>query len=161
MDDGTTKVGELKPHPSGLWATRAVKRQRKFYGEIRSYKRVKMSVYFAHRRTDEEFRELEAWAFDVETISAIKCYGVTHVGVLVEDGRRYLLPIELVGPAGKDMGVVVLDYSKTVGTAPRAKGKLGARQYYVPMRLFVSVIPPIEEREESLIERMHLSARKL
>jgi hypothetical protein len=155
-----TKIGEAKPDPSGLWTSRVVRRDRKFYGEIRSYKRVKLAVYWAHRRTDEEFRELEAWAVDVDTIAALKSYAVTHVGILVEDGRRYLAPISLFGPAGKDVGVQVLDYSKAKGRAPGAKGKFGALQYYVPIALFKAHIPPIETREETLLERMRISARK-
>lgn len=150
-----TKVGEPKPDPSGLWTSRTVKRNRCFYGEIRSYKRRRINVYWAHRRTDEFFFADQSWAVDVDTINAIKAFGVSHVGILVEDGTKLLARIELFGPLGKEKGVQVRNYSNHKG----AKGKLGALQYYVPEALFAIKRPPLDERELALIERMRLAKK--
>jgi hypothetical protein len=149
----TTKVSEPKPSKDGPWTTRVVKRDRKFYGELRSYNRGRLNVYWAHRRTDEYFRADESWAIDVDTINVLKAYRVTHVGILVEDGTKLLAPIELFGPDGKLRGVTVRNYSKHVG----AKGKTGELQWYVPEKLFVMRRPPEDLREETLIERMHIA----
>lgn len=149
----TTKVSD--PKPCGLYTSRVVKRDRKFYGEIRSYRGGRLNIYWAHRRTDEYFRVDESWAIDVDTVTTVKAYGVTHIGVLVEDGTRLLAPIAIFGPAGKAQGVTCRNYSKHVG----AKGKLGALQWYVPERLFVVHRPPEDRREETLLERMAIKGR--
>jgi len=159
----TTKVGEPKIVPGASWMSRRVTRDRKFYGELRSYKRGILAsdkplvVYWAVRRTDEFFHADQSWAVDVDTVNAIKAYGAQFIGIEVEDGTKLLAPIGLFShtPEAKAAGVVVRNYAAHKG----AKGKLGALQYYVPEKLFAIKRPPLEEREEALIERMHISKK--
>lgn len=151
----TTRIGEPKPDPMGMWTSRRVTRDRKFYGWIRSYKGGRLNVYWAQRRTDEFFFADQTWAVDVDTVNELRKYAVTHIGIEVEDGTKLLAPITLFSTSedSKAKGVVIRNYEKHKG----AKGRLGALQFYVPEKLFAIKRPPAEVREVAMVGRMHLA----
>jgi hypothetical protein len=154
-----TRVADPKPHPSGLGTMRKVTRRRCNYGFIMNYgvgsTRPGTVVYWARRRTDEFFHKDGSWAVDVDTIAAVKPYGVKFIGIEVEDGTRLLAPIDIFGPKGKDLGVYVLNYSQRVGPS----GKTGALQFYVPERLWAKKLPPQPVRQANMLKQVAISSR--
>jgi hypothetical protein len=143
------KVKDWKPSSCGKFQTAQVKKGHNLYGEIRKYPNG-MSIYWAFRKPDEVFVELDAWAVDTETISVMKSRRVTHIGILVSNGDQYLTRIETM--TDKDKGAVVLNYSKHKG----ARGKFGARQWYLPRSQFVQQLAP----PESTLEQMKIRGRR-
>lgn len=140
--------------PSGeIYLMRVVKKGRTVLGELRTYPGRGITVYFAHRKPEHTFKSLKAWAIDTETYAALRLRAVTHIGILVSNGDKYLIPYRDF--ADKDKGSVVLNYSEHVG----AKGKLGAKQWYCPIANFAYVPAPREERETYEIERAKLKVR--
>jgi len=143
------KVKDWKPSPCGKYQAAKVKKGYNLYGEIRKYPNG-MTIYWAFRKPDEVFVELDAWAVDTETISVMKSRRVTHIGILVSNGDTYLTRIETM--TDKDKGAVVLNYSAHRG----ARGKLGARQWYLPRSQFVQQLAP----PETTIELMKIRGRR-
>jgi hypothetical protein len=142
----STKVGE--PKRAGTHTVRMVRRHRRKAGEIHSFKGLRLNIYWMPRRTDEYIRADESWAIPAETISAIRAYGVTHVGMLIEDGTRMLIHMDAFGQAGKDKGVTYKSHGKHPFT--------GGMHWHIPERLFAVKRPPEDMREESLTERMRI-----
>jgi hypothetical protein len=143
------KVKDWKPSPCGKYQAAKVKKGYNLYGEIRKYPNG-MTIYWAFRKPDEVFVELDAWAVDTETISVMKSRRVTHIGILVSNGDTYLTRIETM--TDKDKGAMVLNYSAHTG----ARGKLGARQWYLPRSQFVQQLAP----PETTIELMKIRGRR-
>jgi hypothetical protein len=143
------KVKDWKPSPCGRFKFARVKKAYATFGEIRKYTSG-LTIYWAFRKPDEVFAELDAWAIDIETLAVMKSRAVTHIGVLVTNGDTYLTRIETM--FDKDRGAVVLNYSKHMG----ARGKVGARQWYLPRAAFVQTISP----PESTIELMKIRGRR-
>ncbi|MFP3614742.1 hypothetical protein SB778_32170 [Paraburkholderia sp. SIMBA_050] len=143
------KVKDWKPSPCGKYQAAKVKKGYNLYGEIRKYPNG-MTIYWAFRKPDEVFVELDAWAVDTETISVMKSRRVTHIGILVSNGDTYLTRLETM--TDKDKGAVVLNYSAHRG----ARGKLGARQWYLPRSRFVQQLAP----PETTIELMKIRGRR-
>jgi hypothetical protein len=131
------KVKEWKPSTCGKYQAAKVKKGHALYGEIRKYPNG-TTIYWAFRKPDEVFVELDAWAVDTETVAVMKSRRVTHIGILVTNGDTYLTRIETM--TDKDKGAVVLNYSAHRG----ARGKLGARQWYLPRSAFVQQLAPPE-----------------
>jgi hypothetical protein len=145
----STKVGEPKPDAGGHWTTRLVKRDRRLVGEIRSYRARKLTIYWAHRSTGDFQRVDESWMIEADTLSVVRAYGISHVGVLVEDGTRLLAPIALFGPAGIEGGVKI---QKATLSHPQ--------RWRIPERLWSVRKPPEDLRAEALIGRMHIAGRR-
>lgn len=123
--------------PSGkAFKYRLVKKGRTTLGELRLVD--DKIIYFAYRKPSHLFKALNAWAIDCETIDQLKTRAVTHVGILVSNGDKYI--ISLRDFLDKDKGTQVLDFSKKVGE----NGKLGAKQYYCPIENFMFVSAPAE-----------------
>lgn len=123
------RVRDYKPDPLGRWSFATVKKGYSLYGEIRRYPGG-LTVYWAFRKPDEVFVEMDAWAFDTETVAMLKMRKVPLVGVEVSNGDRYLTRVEHI--EDKDLGCKVLNYSGHIS----ARGRYGARQWYVPRYLF-------------------------
>ncbi|CAG9229139.1 hypothetical protein [Burkholderia vietnamiensis] len=146
---GETKVKDYVPSPCGTYQAAKVKKGRALFGEIRKYPNG-TTIYWAFRKPDEVFLELDAWAIDTETIRVVKSKGCTHVGVLVTNGDRYLTTIERM--TDKNAGAVVLNYSNHVGQ----RGKVGARQWYLPRSQFIQSLAPAEQT----LDLMRIRARR-
>ena len=126
---GETKVSNtVKTPKSGDYTFRRVTKRRKLYGEIRYYPDGS-KIYWAIRKPEEIFLELNAWALDRETISVLKCYGIKTVGVAVSNGDRYTTTIEKFSETPPYGEAVPRDYSRHVGR----QGKFGAAQWYLPI----------------------------
>jgi len=126
---GETKVSPtLKVHKSGNYSLRRVTKNRKLFGEIRYYPNGD-KIYWAIRKPEEIFLELNAWAIDRETIAVLKCYAIKKIGVAVSNGDRYLTGIEKFSECPPDGESVPRDYSKHIGRS----GKFGAAQWYLPI----------------------------
>jgi hypothetical protein len=135
------KVKEWNDAPCGSFRYAQVKKGHALYGEIRKY-RTGAVIYFAKRHPDEVFLELDAWAVDCETIRMLKAYRVQFIGILVTNGDLYLTHAESF--EDRALGAVVLNYEAHRGTSPGAKGKLGARQWYLPRYAFAKRVAPPE-----------------
>jgi len=144
----------------GAYTARKVVFGRDRRGELRKYKTKlggrPLIVYFAERRPDELFRADTSWAIDVSTVTWLKMWGVTHIGVAVTDGTKMLLPASIFDARPLLDGVQIRNYSTRTGTAPGAKGKPGALQFYVEERVWSLHRPPVEERAETLAEAMRI-----
>lgn len=149
----STTVSDPKPSADGKCSVRVVKRNRRRYGEIRCYRNgaTRLNVYWLPRRTDDYQRTTEAWAVDVESVEAVRPYGVTHVGLEVEDGTRLLTAIGVFGFAGKEQGVIVKKHRV---------GNRGEHRWHVPERLWSVRRPPEDQREEALLERMRIRGKR-
>ena len=136
---------EARPHPSGVSDFRKVHRgfgrTRTFCGEIHSYhKRVggqKVTVYWAHRRTDQLFHSGQLWAIELATVQALAPYGVTMIGIEVEDGEKLLIrKADLIDPERRAAkGIEVRAYA--LRAAPGETPKPGSPQYFIPVDAFV------------------------
>lgn len=144
-----TKVGELKP--SGPQKARKVTRSRKDYGEIRYYLG-RIVVYWAKRRTDQYHRLIAGWLVEADTISAIKPYGVTHVGLKIEDGTLLLTSIATFGTVGKESGVQLTRSNTYVDEW----GNRGAMCWHVPARLWAHKEPDDETKQAYMMAQMHI-----
>lgn len=144
-----TRVSE--PKIVGTNKVRKVRRNRKNYGDIIYYPD-KVAVYWSKRTLDQRHRLTEGWLFEADTISAIKLYGVTHVGLEIEDGAKLLGPIALFGPEGIEDGVV---RAKSL-TYVDPWGRRGAMCWHVPERLMARSEPDEHVMIELLLGRMHI-----
>lgn len=147
-----------KPKDFGTYTAQRVVFGRERRGELRRYKTgTRPVVYFAHRRPDEVFRADTSWAIDVSTVTWLRMWGTTHIGVLVTDGTKMLLPVRYFDTSKPlERGIHILDYSTKTGKAPGAAGKKGALQFYVPETAWALHRPTVEERTETLLEAMHV-----
>jgi len=144
-----TKVGE--PKVEGKQRVRKVRRSRKDYGEIRFYPN-KVVVYWAKRRTDQYHRLIGGWLVEADTIAAVKLYGVTHVGLVIEDGSRVLTRINTFSSVGTAKGA-----QKTrSNTYVDEWGNRGAICWHVPMTLWAHNEPPEAVKHAFMMEQMHL-----
>jgi hypothetical protein len=144
-----TKVGELKAE--GAQKVRKVRRNRKNYGEIRYYPG-RITIYWAKRRTDQYHRAIGGWLVDADTISAIKLYGVTHVGLLIEDGTKLLTPIATFGTVGKEQGAQCMRSNTYVDEW----GNRGAMCWHIPQALWAHKQPDEDTRHAYMMEQMHI-----
>ena len=146
-----TRVGE--PKQDGKEKVRKVRRNRKNYGEIRYYPN-KISVYWANRRTDQYHRRFGGWLIDADTISAVKMYGVTHVGLLIEDGTKLLTSIKTFQPgtaAVREKSNAYVD----------EWGNRGAMCWHIPSSLWATIEPSEEIRHAYMLEQMRIKRSRL
>lgn len=141
-----TKVSE--PKTEGAHKVRKVRRNRKNYGEIRYYPG-KVVVYWAHRRTDQYHRQFGGWLVDADTISAVKLYGVTHVGLIIDDGSKLLTPIGTFTPG---TGAV----KQRSNTYVDEWGNRGAMCWHVPTSMWAVKQPAEEVRAAFIMGEIHL-----
>jgi hypothetical protein len=144
-----TRVGE--PKQVGPSKVRKVSRNRKSYGQIIYYPN-KVAVYWAKRRLDEYHQLAAGWLVEADTMAAVKLYGVTHVGLLIEGGEKLLTRAATFGPAGIEAGVV----KRRSNTYVDPWGRRGAMCWHVPKALWVSFAPDLHTQTENLLERMHV-----
>jgi hypothetical protein len=133
-----------QPDPDRGCVVQQVKKGRAFYGRLETYPlpwrgAKHLRIYWAVRRPDEVFYELDAWAVDVETITALRAKQTQYIGVDVTNGDRYLTLFENF--TDKTLGADVLNYSGRTG----AKGKKGALQWYLPRYAFAKALKSEEE----------------
>lgn len=149
-----------KEKDMGAYTVRRVVFGRDRRGELRKYKAKvggkPLIVYFADRRPDELFRADTSWAIDVSTVTWLKMWGCTHIGVSVTDGTKMLLPAQTFSLKPLPPGIEIRNYSTRTGAAPGAKGKVGALQFYVQEKVWSLHRPPVEERAETLAEAMRV-----
>lgn len=150
-----TRVGE--PKPLGPDAKlRKVTRNRKNYGQIVQHGQLvdgrKLTIYWSKRSMDQYHRLTEGWLFEADTISAIKLYGVTHVGLELETGEKLLTRIAIFGPEGEEQGVE----KKRSNTYVDPWGRRGALCWHVPERLFAKTELTEEEASTALAAKMHV-----
>lgn len=124
----------------GLRKVGYIERQRVEPGQSRR------SVFWTSRKTDEKLVADQAWSVPVTTIEEIRNYGVTHVGLRVEDGSELLAGMDLFGPAGLERGV--------------QRRKVGELQWVIPEGLFQVTLPPQEVRQQTLLEVMQIKGRR-
>lgn len=151
-----TKVSEPK-EDAFKQRFRKVTRDRKKYGEIRYYKAAKVAVYWTDRRQDQYHRHIGGWMFEEDTISAVKNYGVTHVGVHVEDGTVLLTPISTFSKAGIEKGAV----RERSNTYVDQWGRRGAICWHIPDALWARREPPEEIKLAYLREQMHVKRTRV
>lgn len=144
-----TKVGE--PVLMDGLKVRKVRRNRKNYGEIR-YHPDKVTVYWAKRRTDQFHRLTGSWLIDADTISAVKLYGVTHVGLEIEDGTKMLTRIGTFGPEGVEKGAQRARSNSYVDEW----GNRGAMCWHIPTALWAVQEPPEKLKTEFMLAQMHI-----
>lgn len=141
-----TRIGE--PRQEGPQKVRKVRRNRKDYGELRYYPG-KITVYWTKRSLDQYHRQFGGWLVDADTISAIKLYGVTHVGLLVEDGSKLLTPISTFSPGTEAV-------KQRSNTYIDERGNRGAMCWHVPTSLWAVKEPPEDVKSAFLMEQMHI-----
>jgi hypothetical protein len=127
--------------PEQPFPWRKVYKRKQLYGWLRLHPHGQI-VYWAKRRVGESVYTKDAWAIDASTVAALAMFKVGFIGIEVEDGSRYLTQYEnfkLKTAGGK---ADRWDYSKRIGMAPGAKGKLGADQRIVHMMHFKAVVAP-------------------
>lgn len=157
------KVSEPKLSKCGRFKVRTVKRGGRLYGHIEAPV-VKPgekleATYWAKRDDTQRFFKDNSWAIDKVTVAALPMYGVKRVGIRLDDGTLYVTPIDTFGPVGIAKGVVMRNYEGHVGTAPGAKGKSGALQWYVPAELWEVTLPSLEERSATALKKMRVTGR--
>ena len=151
-----TRISE--PKLDGDTKVRKVRRDRKDYGEIRYYPGpTKTAIYWTRRRTDQFHRQQASWMVDADTVQAIKLYGVTHVGLLIEDGTKLLTPIATFGAAGQGAGAQLMRSNTYVD--PR--GHRGAMCWHIPLPLWAQALAPQEVRQEHILAQMHLKRSRI
>ncbi len=148
-----SEVRVSEPVRDGKVTVRKVRRNRKNNGRIVAYPN-KVSVYWTERRTDTFHRATRSWLFDTDTISTVRMYGITHVGIYVEDGSIWLTKIAQFGNEGLERGVVRARSNAYVDE----RGNRGAMCWHVPESLWSRIEPSEEVRhaymsEERLIKR--------
>lgn len=141
-----TRVSE--PKVEGTHKVRKVRRNRKDYGEIRYYPG-KITVYWAKRRIDQYHRQFGGWLVDADTITAVKLYGVTHVGLIIEDGSKLLTPISTFAPG---TGAV----KQRSNTYVDEWGNRGAMCWHVPTALWAVKEPEEQEKVAYIMQEMHI-----
>lgn len=150
------RVSEPKPAKDGNGTVRQVRQNRRKIGELRTYKLPtgrRLNIFHSPRRTDQRLHERQAWTVDVDTVSALRNYGLTHVLLTVEDGTKLLAPAALFGPEGLSLGV-----EKRVQSTP---GRPLPTQYVVPDALWQISLPPDEQRSESMLQQVRIKRGRL
>jgi len=148
----------LPAEPDRGCVVQQVKKGRAFYGRLETYPfkwtdGKPLKIYWAVRRPDEVYYELDAWAVDVETITALRMRQVQYVGIDVINGDRYLTRLEHF--SDKDLGATCLNYTYRTG----AKGKKGALQWYLPRYAFAKSLKSVEEAAEITAAMLRLKSR--
>jgi hypothetical protein len=152
MIAGKHSISEEKPAPDG--GVRQVKRRfgrgMRKYGEIHRQRTApgqpRRSVYWAPRKTDDKLVADQAWTVPTATVDELRNYGVTHIGLVVEDGTLLLAPFDLFGRAGLEQGV----------TKRRIKEEL----WIVPEALFEVARPAAEVREATMLDVMQIKGNR-
>lgn len=152
---GTTRVSE--PKQVGAIKVRKVTRDRKNYGRIEFYPEKKLGIYWTERRTDQFHQRERSWLFDCDTISAVRQYGVTHVGICVEDSTKLLIRVSAFGPEGMEQGV----QRKVSNEYVDPRGRRGALCWYVPADLFAVSLPDDEVRQQAMLALMRLKRERI
>lgn len=150
-----TKVSE--PKQDGLQRTRKVTRNRKSYGEIRYYNKGQVAVYWSTRRVDQYHRIETSWTFEANVISAVKNYGVTHVGIRVEDGTVLLTPIAAFSQRGLELGA----QRKRSNSYVDPFGNRGALCWFIPLGMWAVREPPDEVKHEFVMREMHIKRSRI
>lgn len=140
----------------GECRVRKVTRNRKGYGQIIQHPQVidgrRLTIYWSKRSMDQYHRLTEGWLFEADTISAVKLYGVTHVGLELETGEKLITRIATFGPEGEAAGVE----KKRSNTYVDPFGRRGAMCWHIPERLFAKTQLPESVAAENLLSKMHL-----
>lgn len=132
VSKATAKFGTHSVHVA--WQTskkldyqfKIVRRRRAIYGEFRKFPDGHVE-YWAVRSPEQKVRNVDnGWAIDKATLSLARAYGVTTIGVQVDDGSSYWMSYEDFMTHKVDW-----NYEGHVGTAPGAKGKVGESQWAV------------------------------
>lgn len=131
-----SEVRVSEPSRDGNITVRKVRRNRKGNGKIVTYPN-KISVYWIERRTDTFHRATRSWLFDTDTISAVRIYGVTHIGIYVEDGSTWLTRVANFGLEGQEHGVL----RARSNTYVDERGNRGALCWHVPETLWARLEP--------------------
>lgn len=140
-------VGELKPVEGKPYDMRKVRRYRKRVAEIHSYKGVRRSILWVYATTADYKRATERWRVPNDIVSVARNFGLTHVGLSVEDGTLMLTSIATC--SWNHPPEVIKEMSNG-----------GCCAYLVPEQLFAIRKPPEDNREEALIKRMKIGGRK-
>jgi hypothetical protein len=160
---------ESKLHPSGLYTERSIKRgygrSRRKFGVIQSFVKKRegqvITIAWIFRRTDQLFVSDKTWAVETSTLEALSPYGVSHIGILVEDGEKLLIrKSDLQKKEIREAkGIVLRDFSDAKGAAPGAEGKVGMRQYHIPVAAFARLVPPRDESEAARMKLIYMKGR--
>lgn len=143
-----TRVSEIKQ--DGPEKVRKVTRNRKSYGQIRYYN--KCAVYWTCRSADQIHRLSNSWLVEADTISAVKLYGISHVGIELDDGTKLLTKIATFGPEGKERGV----RCERSNTYVDPWGNRGAMCWHIPVSLWAVQLPPEDVRQQTLLGQMRI-----
>ena len=141
------KIGELKPGKDKSYSVRKVRRYRKKVADIQSYLAKRLSVLWVYLETGAYNHALERWRVPGDVVYAARNYGITHVGLVIEDGTRMLAPVTTFQHWTAPPGV----------TLEKAQG--GITGYLVPEHLFAVTRPEKHTREQALIDRMKTSSK--
>ena len=150
-----TRVGEAKP--DGKTRVRKVTRHRKNYGRIVTYPDKKVTIYWSARRTDQYHNKERSWLIEADTMSAVRLYGVTHVGLEIEDGRKLLTAVATFGPEGMERGV----QRKKSADYVDPWGRRGAMCWFTPDALWAVSMPDEETRTAAMLAQMHLKRSRM
>lgn len=150
-----TKVSE--PKQDGNIKVRKVRRNRKNYGEIRYYNKGVVAVYWSSRRNDQFHRLEQSWLFEADTISAVRNFGITHVGIHVEDGTVLLTRASTFTKEGMELGA----QRKRSNTYVDPFGNRGAMCWYIPMPMWSVREPPELIKHEFVMREMHLKRARI
>lgn len=129
---------------------RKVTRNRKSYGEIHYHDAT--VIYWTKRRGDELHRLSNSWMVECDTIAAIKLYGVTHVGVIADDGVRFLTAIAVFSPQGIEQGALRQRSNSYIDPF----GRRGALCWHIPLALWARSELPEEMRHQTILEQMRI-----
>jgi hypothetical protein len=95
--------------------------------------------------------DLQAWRIDADVVQEAKMYGLTHVRLLVEDGRELITKVSNFHP----------DFAQIVSTKPSEAWMAAERRWLLPTALWtVTKMPPEEVREVRLVDRMKIGGRE-
>lgn len=150
-----TRVGEAKS--DGATRVRKVTRHRKNYGRIVTYPDKKVTIYWSARRTDQYHNKERSWLIEADTMSAVRLYGVTHVGLEIEDGRKLLTAIFTFGPEGLEKGAQRKKSAEYVDPW----GRRGAMCWFIPDALWAVSMPDEETRTAAMLAQMHLKRSRM
>lgn len=138
-------------------SVRKVRKRRKVIGELKFLSPHKdkvprnMAVLDLKVPTESWREDVQAWRVDADVVQEAKLYGLTHVRLVVEDGR------ELITMAAN----FHTDHSRVVSTKPPEPWMAAERRWLVPADRWVIVkMPPEEVREVRLVDRMRIGGRE-
>jgi hypothetical protein len=136
---------------------RKVRKRRKVVGELKFLSPHKdkvprnMAVLDLKVPTEAWREEVQSWRVDADVVQEAKLYGLTHVRLIVEDGR------ELITMAGNFHP----DHARIVSTRPPEPWMAAERRWLVPVECWVvTKMPPVEVREVRLVDRMKIGGRE-